>query len=123
VDRRGEDHGDRHIVCFVQFTDHLHPGFEHDPDPAADQTRRAQDPLARGSPQRHNFPPHLIGCLGSDLLICLEKELTLAVMRAMTEQQPKRVVCLDSGFAGNDQLKTNAMQIFKTKGVSSFKTV
>ena len=27
------------------------------------------------------------------------------------------------GFAGNDQLKTNAVQIFKTKGVAKFLTV
>jgi len=30
---------------------------------------------------------------------------------------------MDAGFAGNDQLKANAVQIFKTKGVTSFKTV
>ncbi len=34
-----------------------------------------------------------------------------------------RVVCLDEGFARNDQLKANAVQIFRTKGVTSFKTV
>jgi len=38
-------------------------------------------------------------------------------------RKPERVVFLDEGFAGNDQLKANAMQIFKTKGVTSFKTV
>jgi len=32
-------------------------------------------------------------------------------------------VCLEEGFAGNDQLKANAVQIFKTKGVTSSKTV
>ncbi len=57
------------------------------------------------------------------LFICLEKELTLELIRAMAEQKPARVVCLDEGFAGNDQLKANAIQIFKTKGVASFKTV
>ena len=41
----------------------------------------------------------------------------------MAEKKPERVVCLDEGFAGNDQLKANAVQIFKTKGVMSFKTV
>jgi adenine-specific DNA-methyltransferase len=44
-------------------------------------------------------------------------------MRAMAERKPERVVCLDEGFAGNDQLKANAVEIFKTKGVTSFKTV
>lgn len=60
---------------------------------------------------------------GGALLICLERELTLDLIRAMAEQKPERVVCLDSGFANNDQLKANAVQIFKTKGVTSFRTV
>ncbi|MGH9890541.1 MAG: site-specific DNA-methyltransferase [bacterium] len=57
------------------------------------------------------------------LLVCLERVLTLELIRAMAERKPERVVCLDAGFAGNDQLKANAVQIFKTKGVTSFKTV
>jgi len=57
------------------------------------------------------------------MIICLERELTLELIRAMAEKKPERVVCLDEGFAGNDQLKANAVQIFKTKGVTSFKTV
>ncbi|MBF0481909.1 MAG: site-specific DNA-methyltransferase [Desulfovibrionaceae bacterium] len=59
------------------------------------------------------------------LFICLDKELTLECIRAMADLKPKRVVCLDEGFAGPDpdQLKTNAVQIFKTKGITSFKTV
>lgn len=60
---------------------------------------------------------------GGLFLICLEKELTLDLIRSMAEMKPQRVVCLDEGFAGNDQLKANAVQIFKTKGVTSFKTV
>ena len=60
---------------------------------------------------------------GGALVICLERELTLDLIRAIAEKKPERVVCLDEGFAGNDQLKANAVQIFKTKGVTSFKTV
>lgn len=60
---------------------------------------------------------------GGALIICLEKELTLELIRAIANLQPERVVCLDEGFAGNDQLKANAVQTFKTKGVMSFKTV
>ena len=41
----------------------------------------------------------------------------------MAALQPARVLCLDVGFEGNDQLKTNAVQTFKTQGVTSFKTV
>jgi adenine-specific DNA-methyltransferase len=57
------------------------------------------------------------------LLICLERDLTLELIRAMADRKPERMVCLDEGFADNDQLKANAVQIFKTKGVTSFKTV
>jgi adenine-specific DNA-methyltransferase len=57
------------------------------------------------------------------LFICLEHDLTMELIRAMAEQKPERVVCLDVGFAGNDQLKANAVQMFKTKGITSFKTV
>jgi len=60
---------------------------------------------------------------GGALMICLERELSLGLIRAIAEKKPERVVCLDQGFAGNDQLKANAVQIFKTKGVTSFKTV
>jgi len=41
----------------------------------------------------------------------------------MAERQPSRVICLDRGFANNDQLKTNAVQIMKSKGVDDFRTV
>lgn len=60
---------------------------------------------------------------GGLFMICLERELTLNLIRAIAERKPERVVLLDEGFAGNDQLKANAVQIFKTKGVTSFKTV
>jgi adenine-specific DNA-methyltransferase len=60
---------------------------------------------------------------GGALVICLERELTLELIRAIAGQKPERVVFLDEGFAGKDQLKANAVQTFKTKGVTSFKTV
>ena len=60
---------------------------------------------------------------GGALVICLERELTLELIRAIAEGKPERVVCLDEGFAGYDQLKANAVQTFKTKGITSFKTV
>ncbi|MBI2069467.1 MAG: site-specific DNA-methyltransferase [Elusimicrobia bacterium] len=57
------------------------------------------------------------------LFICLERKLTLELIRAMADKKPERIVCLDEGFAGNDQLKANAVQVFRTKGVTSFRTV
>lgn len=56
------------------------------------------------------------------MLVCLDRELTLDFIRAMAELKPERVVCFDEGFASNDQLKTNAVQTFRTKGVV-FRTV
>ena len=57
------------------------------------------------------------------LVLCLDRGLTLELIRMIAEKGPARVVCLDDGFAGNDQLKANAVQIFKAKGITSFKTV
>ncbi len=57
------------------------------------------------------------------MLVCLEEELTNEVIRAMAEKKPSRVICLDAGFHGNDQLKTNAVQTMKARGVTSFRTV
>ncbi len=60
---------------------------------------------------------------GGALLVCLGRELTLDLIRLIAQRKPERVVCLDEGFAGNDQLKANAVQIFKTQGVTTFRTV
>ena len=49
------------------------------------------------------------------LLICLHKELTQEVIDAMANMEPSRVICLDAGFQGNDQLKANAVQTFKAR--------
>lgn len=57
------------------------------------------------------------------MIICLERDLSLELIRAIADKKPDRVVCLDEGFAGNDQLKANSVQTFKTKGVTSFRTV
>lgn len=57
------------------------------------------------------------------MLICLDRSLTHEAIKGMAELKPERVVCLDEGFAGNDQLKTNAVLIMKAKGVTKFQTV
>jgi adenine-specific DNA-methyltransferase len=53
------------------------------------------------------------------LLICLERNLTKEIIDALAdladEKDAARVVCLDAGFQGNDQLKTNAVQTFKSR--------
>ena len=57
------------------------------------------------------------------LLICLEHDLTKDLIVKIAEMKPARVVCLDTGFKGNDQLRTNAMEIMKSHGVTDFRTV
>ena len=66
---------------------------------------------------------HVSSVANGALLVCLERQLTLELIRAMAARKPERVVFLDAGFAGNDQLKANAAQIFRTGRVTSFKTV
>lgn len=56
-------------------------------------------------------------------LICLEEKVNLEFIRALAAKKPDRVVMRESAFTGNDQLKTNAVQTFKSQGVTSFKVV
>ncbi len=49
------------------------------------------------------------------LLICLDQNLTQEIIDALTEANPQQVICLDAGFKGNDQLKTNAVKTFKSR--------
>ena len=48
------------------------------------------------------------------LFLCLEK-ITLKAVHAMAKAEPEEVICLDSCFAGNDELKTNAYYYFKCR--------
>lgn len=67
----------------------------------------------------------VFGIAEGQLLICLEKEITHDCIKAMAEKEPSRVICLDEAFTGTnaDALKTNAVQIMKSKGVVNFRTV
>lgn len=60
-----------------------------------------------------------------ELLICLEEEVNHELLKAIAEKQASRVICLDKAFKGEnaDALKTNAVQIMKSKGVVNFRTV
>lgn len=57
-----------------------------------------------------------------EMLICLDADLTLEAIRTMAASNPSRVICLDEGFAGNDQLKANSAQLMKDRDIV-FKTV
>jgi adenine-specific DNA-methyltransferase len=60
---------------------------------------------------------------GGMLLVCLEDNITLDLIKYIADQRPERVICLDRGFANNDQIKVNAVQIFKAKGIAKFQTI
>lgn len=49
------------------------------------------------------------------LLICLEKNITPELIDALADFEPLQVICLDEGFQGNDQLKANAVQAFRSR--------
>lgn len=53
------------------------------------------------------------------LLICLEDELTSELINAVADASPLQFICMDKAFNGNDQLKTNAAQTFKSKSQNS----
>jgi adenine-specific DNA-methyltransferase len=53
------------------------------------------------------------------LLICLEDEVTPELIDSLAEAQALQVICLDAAFKGNDQLKTNAVQTFKSRAAST----
>ena len=53
------------------------------------------------------------------LLICLEEELTSELIDAVADREPMQFICLDKGFKGNDQLKANAVQTFKSRSRSA----
>jgi len=46
---------------------------------------------------------------GDELLVCVEAQVSLALMRALVARRPRRIVCLDRAFAGDDAAKTNAL--------------
>lgn len=69
-----------------------------------------------------NKKVYVVGEGEERLLICLENELTQEALRAMMELEPRRVLCLDNAFMGNDQLKTNIVLEMKSYHIQ-FRTV
>jgi adenine-specific DNA-methyltransferase len=57
------------------------------------------------------------------MVIVIDGPLTIEAIRDIASLHPERVVCLEECFAGDDTLKANASQIFRTKGVTSFRTL
>ena len=60
--------------------------------------------IAADSPAREAFAVD-----GDALLVCVESAVTPTLMRALIARKPKKLVCLDKAFAGDDAAKTNAL--------------
>ncbi|HCH66286.1 MAG: site-specific DNA-methyltransferase [Deltaproteobacteria bacterium] len=60
---------------------------------------------------------------GGRLMICLANPLSTPLLRAMMQQSPESVWCLDQAFAGDDALLRNTMLEMKSHGIAHFRTV
>ena len=47
------------------------------------------------------------------LLVCLDRQLSVELFEAMVELEPERIIVLDAGFGGSDELKVNAVQTIR----------
>jgi adenine-specific DNA-methyltransferase len=56
------------------------------------------------------------------MLVYLQKKLTNLLVKAIVDRKPERAIFLDEAFAGSDELKTNTVQLMKSKGIV-FRTV
>jgi adenine-specific DNA-methyltransferase len=56
------------------------------------------------------------------MFVCLEDPITEGLLREMMDQEPAQVVCLDTAFHGNDQLKTNTVLEMRDRGIE-FRTI
>jgi adenine-specific DNA-methyltransferase len=69
--------------------------------------------ITRGKIGTHTFYDVAEGTLA----ICLERKITQDTLRGIIARKPKRAICLDVAFAGNDQLKTNIVLEMKSHGI------
>lgn len=104
------------------FIDHIDPDAS-DEDILYEILLKTRFPLTTKIDQLQLAGQKVYSVADKALLICLERKLTKEVITEMARLQPARVVCLDAGFADNDQLKTNAVQIMKSHNVEDFRTV
>jgi adenine-specific DNA-methyltransferase len=110
------------LARLEKHVDHIRKGRESD-DILYELLLKSGFPLTTPVEKKELPGSSVYSVAGGALIICLERKLSLELIRQIAALKPERVVCLDEGFAGNDQLKANAVQTFKTKGITSFKTV
>lgn len=55
-----------------------------------------------------------------DLYVSLADAVTKNLVEEVTKEKPKKFVCLDNAFQGNDQLKTNTVLTMKSKKINFY---
>lgn len=88
------------------YADHIVPGRSQH-DILYELLLKAGLPLTAGIDEKEVNGQTVFSVADGLLLICLEDEITQETLRGMIEHKPETVLCLDSAFKGNDQLKTN----------------
>ena len=96
------------------FADHVDEGREAE-DILYELLLKAGFPLTSSLEKLTLAGKEVFSVSDGALLICLDRTLTLEVIEAMVEKDPARIICLDEGFKGNDQLKVNAVQTVKSR--------
>ncbi|CAN5124046.1 site-specific DNA-methyltransferase [soil metagenome] len=105
------------------FSDHLNPDNEEE-SILFELTLKSGFPLTANIEKEELAGKQVFNVENGKLMICLDEDLTFEVLDAISEKEPHRVICLDNGFTGDDAdaLKTNAVQLFKSKEIE-FRTV
>ena len=103
------------------YAEHLVPGRTQ-ADVLYEILLKAGLPLTTKIEERTVAGQTVYGIPEGNLLICLADPLTRETLRGMIALAPKRVICLDTAFGGNDPLKTNAVLEMKSHGIE-FRTV
>jgi adenine-specific DNA-methyltransferase len=105
------------------FSDHLNPDNEEE-SILFELILKSGFPLTANIEKVELAGKNVFNVENGKLMICLADELTFEVLDAISEKEPQRVICLDNGFSGDDAdaLKTNAVQLFKSKEIE-FRTV
>lgn len=105
------------------FSDHLNPETEEE-SILFELILKSGFPLTASIDKIELAGKNVYNVENGTLMICLEENLTFELLDAISEKEPQRFICLDNGFNGDDAdaLKTNAVQLFKSKDIE-FRTV
>ncbi len=103
------------------FADHVLPG-RSEQDILYELMLKAGLPLTAKIEEKEIAGETAYSIADGLLLICLANPITQDILRAMIALDPRRIICLDPAFGGNDQLKTNTVLEMKSHGIE-FRTV